>query len=107
MEHFGDPKKGPLDQEDLIDRIRQMEKLSGMIEPELDREQKHPDFSAWIVRYAFVGVEVKRLLIHAEEVLNDTQLAALKYRLNREIQPNALNRFEKYRYTNYETQAGL
>jgi len=107
MQHFGDPVQQPLDQEDLIHRIREMEELSRMIEPELNLEQKSTDFSLWIARYAFVGVEVKRLLMRAEEVLNDSQLTALKYRLNREIKPMALNRFEKYRYTNYETNAGL
>lgn len=107
MQHFGEPNKKPLDQGDLMNRISEMERLSGMIEPELDREQKHPDFSLWVTRYAFVGVEVKRLLMYAEEVLNDTELEELKHRLNTQIKPIALNRFEKYRFTNYETKAGL
>ncbi len=107
MQHIGDPEKQPLDQEDLISRIREMEDLSRKIEPELDLEHKSEWFSAWVMRYALVGVEVKRILMHAEEVLDDGELEALKHRLNTEIQPVALNRFEKYRETNYETEAGL
>jgi len=45
--------------------------------------------------------------MYAEEVLSDADLAALKHRLNTEIKPEALNRFEKYRLTNYETEQGI
>lgn len=44
MQHFGDPEKQPQDQEDLISRIREMEKLAGQIEPELDLEHKNELF---------------------------------------------------------------
>lgn len=107
MQHIGDPRKQPLDQEDLIRRIREMEDLSRKIEPELDLEQKNEQFSMWVTRYALVGVEVKRILMHAEEVLSNNKLEALKHRLNTDIKPVASNRFEKYRHTNYETEAGL
>jgi hypothetical protein len=106
MQHFGDPAKQPLDQDDLMQRIREMEQLSRLIEPELDHPQ-NPDFKYWVLRYQLVGVEVKRLLIHAEEVLPDTDLIQLKLRLDTEIQPVALNRFEKYRFTSYATAHGL
>ena len=107
MQHFGDPEKQPLDQEDLLRRIREMEQLSDKIEPELDQERKNEDFTYWVLRYQLVGAEVKRILMHAEEVLDDAELAALKRRLNTEIQPIALNRFEKYRSTYYETEQGI
>lgn len=107
IHQYGDPSKLPLDQEDLIDRIREMESLASKIEPQLDLPEKDPQFSSWITRYALIGIEVKRLLIHAEEILNDTELAKLKVRLNTEIQPMALNRYEKYRFTDYGTEAGI
>ncbi len=107
MQHFGEPEKKPLDQGDLMNRISEMERLSRMIEPQLDLERKSPDFSVWVMRYGLIGVEVKRLLMYAEEVLDDAELEELKHRLNTQIKPIALNRFEKYRFTNYETKAGL
>ena len=55
MQHYGDPEKQPLDQEDLMGRIREMEQLAKMIEPQLDLEQKHPDFSGWIISGSHAG----------------------------------------------------
>lgn len=107
MRHFGLPGKGPIDQDDLIARIREMERLDAMITPQLGIEKKKPNFAAMVMRYSLVGVEVKRLLIYAEEVLDDDELDALKDRLNEEIEPEAINRFEKYRSTDYETAEGL
>lgn len=106
MQHFGDPTNYPLDQDDLMQRIREMEHLSRLIEPELDHPQSS-DFKYWVLRYRLVGVEVKRLLIRAEEILPDIDLIQLKLRLDTEIQPVAFNRFEKYRFTSYETEHGL
>jgi hypothetical protein len=107
MQLFGDPQKQPLDQEDLLARIREMERLAGQIEPMLDQPHKDPNFKFRVLRYQLVGAEVRRLLMRAEEVLDDADLAALKHRLNTCIQPGALNRFEKYRQTNYETEQGI
>lgn len=71
MQHFGDPAKQPLDQDDLLSRIREIEQLASKIEPELDKPQKALDFAFWVQRYALVGVEIKRILMHAEEILEE------------------------------------
>jgi hypothetical protein len=107
MRHYGNPGKRPIDQDDLIARIREMERLDAMITPQLGIEKKRPDFAMMVMRYSLVGVEVKRLLMYAEEVLTDDDLDVLKDRLNSEIEPEAINRFEKYRSTDYETAEGL
>lgn len=107
MELFGDPAKYPLDQDDLLARIREMERLAGQIEPMLEQPAEHPSIIPLVLRYQLVGVEVKRLLIRAEEILEPAALVALKRRMNTEIKPVALNRFEKYRLTHYETEQGI
>ncbi len=107
MQHFGDPAKQPLDQDDLVSRVSDLEHLANQITPMLDMPTKPKEFALLVHRYQLTGVEVKRLLIYAEEILEPAALSAFKHRLNREIKPVALNRFEKYRNTNYESEGGI
>jgi hypothetical protein len=92
-----------LDADDLVERVSQVEELAALIEDALERGIQDENLAMVILRWRIVSIEVQRLMIRAEELLEPTALDELRLRIN-QMDPPALNRWTKYRTTNYEEE---